>query len=66
MTGVQTCALPISRLPRACADDRAALFAPRCRMKALLSMRIHERSSDYEYTDVANVLADGYPPGSAA
>lgn len=54
------------RLARACADDRAALFAPRCRMKALLSMRIHERSSDYEYTDVANVLADGYPPGSAA
>ena len=54
------------RLARACAEDRAYLFAPRCRMKALLSMRIHERSSDYEYTDVANVLADGYPPGSAA
>lgn len=54
------------RLARACADDRADLFAPRCRMKALLAMRIHERVSDYEYTEVANALADGYPPGSAA
>lgn len=53
------------RLARACAEDRAALFAPRCRMKALLAMRIHERSSDYEYTEVANALAPGYPPGAA-
>jgi siderophore synthetase component len=53
------------RLARACADDRAFLLAPRCRMKALLAMRIHERSSDYEYTEVANALAAGYPPGAA-
>lgn len=54
------------RLARACAEDRARLFAPRCRMKALLAMRIHERSSDYEYTEVANALAGEYPPGAAS
>jgi siderophore synthetase component len=53
-------------LARACAEDRAHLFAPRCRMKALLAMRIHERSSDYEYTEVANALAGEYPPGAAS
>lgn len=44
-------------LAGACAHDRAALFVPRCRAKALLRMRIDDRSSDYEYVDLANPLA---------
>jgi siderophore synthetase component len=38
-------------------DDLERLTAPRVRAKALLRMRLHERSSEYEYTEVANMLA---------
>jgi siderophore synthetase component len=38
--------------------DRDALFAPRVRAKALLTMRLRQRSSDYDYVDVANALHD--------
>lgn len=44
-------------LARACAEDRAVLLAPNCRAKALWTMRIDERSSDYAYTTLANALA---------
>lgn len=37
--------------------DRAALLRPQVRAKALLRMRMHERSSDYEYVSVENVLS---------
>jgi siderophore synthetase component len=40
------------------AIDLEAFTRPRVRAKALLRMRLHERSSDYEYTLVDNVLAD--------
>jgi siderophore synthetase component len=43
---------------RAMAIDFEALTRPRVRAKALLRMRLHERSSDYDYTLVDNVLAD--------
>lgn len=39
------------------AVDLEAFTRPRIRAKALLRMRLHERSSDYEYTLVDNVLA---------
>lgn len=52
-------------LTRACADDRAFFFSDRCRSKALLSMRIDERVSDYAYTEVANALAAGYSSPAA-
>lgn len=42
---------------RALASDFEALTRPRVRAKALLRMRLHERSSDYEYTLVDNMLA---------
>ncbi|HET6585180.1 MAG TPA: IucA/IucC family protein, partial [Nannocystaceae bacterium] len=45
-------------LAAACAHDRAALFARRCRAKALLSMRIHDRSSDYDWVELDNPLAE--------
>jgi siderophore synthetase component len=45
------------RLAAACRADREALLAARVRAKALLSMRIDERSSEYLYTDVANALS---------
>ena len=38
-------------------DDLDALSRPRVRVKALLRMRLWERSSDYAYTEVDNVLA---------
>jgi siderophore synthetase component len=38
-------------------EDLQALTRPRVRAKALLRMRLRERSSDYEYTEVANALA---------
>nr|WP_255216466.1 IucA/IucC family protein [Pseudenhygromyxa sp. WMMC2535] len=38
-------------------DDRARLLAPRVRAKALLRMRMHDRISDYDYTEVDNALA---------
>jgi siderophore synthetase component len=37
--------------------DFQAFTRPRVRAKALLRMRLHERSSDYEYTSVDNMLA---------
>jgi siderophore synthetase component len=37
--------------------DFEAFTRPRVRAKALLRMRLHERSSDYEYTLVDNMLA---------
>lgn len=37
--------------------DFEAFTRPRVRAKALLRMRLHERSSDYEYTSVDNLLA---------
>lgn len=52
-------------LARACAEDRAFLFAGECRSKALLRMRIDERVSDYAYTEVANALAGGYSSPAA-
>lgn len=39
-------------------DDLRQLTRPRVRAKALLRMRLRERSSDYDYTEVANVLAN--------
>jgi siderophore synthetase component len=39
------------------AADLEAFTRPRVRAKALLRMRLHERSSDYEYTLVDNVLS---------
>lgn len=36
--------------------DRTGLFAPRVRAKALFTMRIQDRSSDYHYVDVDNPL----------
>lgn len=54
--------------PRTDADTRARLLAdlhaltrPRVRAKALLRMRLREASSDYDYTEVANALADADP-----
>ncbi|MCA9649888.1 MAG: hypothetical protein H6712_00415 [Myxococcales bacterium] len=44
-------------LRNACEGDRRALLAPRVRAKALLTMRIDDRSSDYAYIDVDNPLA---------
>ncbi len=41
----------------ACDDDRAALLAPRARAKALFTMRLGDRSSDYAYVDLDNPLA---------
>jgi siderophore synthetase component len=38
-------------------EDLRELTRPRVRAKALLRMRLRERSSDYEYTEVANALA---------
>lgn len=46
-----------SALTAACDDDHAALIAPVVRAKALLTMRITDRSSDYSYTRVDNPLA---------
>jgi siderophore synthetase component len=37
--------------------DLHALTRPRVRAKALLRMRLRERSSDYDYTEVANAIA---------
>jgi siderophore synthetase component len=42
---------------RELAIDFEALTRPRVRAKALLRMRLHERSCDYEYTLVDNMLA---------
>jgi siderophore synthetase component len=42
---------------RELAGDLEAFTRPRVRAKALLRMRLHERSSDYEYTSVDNMLA---------
>lgn len=42
---------------RELATDFEAFTRPRVRAKALLRMRLHERSSDYEYTLVDNMLA---------
>lgn len=42
---------------RELATDFESLARPRVRAKALLRMRLHERSSDYEYTLVDNMLA---------
>jgi siderophore synthetase component len=42
---------------RELAEDLEALTRPRVRAKALLRMRLVERSSDYDYTEVDNVLA---------
>ncbi|HLT38225.1 MAG TPA: IucA/IucC family protein [Enhygromyxa sp.] len=39
-------------------DDLRELTRPRVRAKALLRMRLRERSSDYDYTEVANALVD--------
>ena len=39
------------------ADDHRRLLAPRVRVKALLRMRLHRRSSDYDYSEVDNALA---------
>lgn len=44
-------------LREACAQDDAVWLAPRVRAKALLRMRIDDRSSEYEYTEVDNPLA---------
>lgn len=44
------------RIRRAAAADLRRLTAPRVRAKALLSMRLHDRSSDYDYTEVDNVF----------
>jgi len=44
-------------LREACARDRATLFAPMCRAKALLRMRIEDKSSEYDYVELANPLA---------
>lgn len=41
------------RLAPACAADQTALLAPETRAKALLRMRLDERTSDYAYTTVA-------------
>lgn len=41
--------------------DLHALIRPRVRAKALLRMRLSERSSDYDYTEVANALASDEP-----
>ncbi len=38
-------------------EELRELTRPRVRAKALLRMRLHERSSDYDYTEVANALA---------
>jgi len=38
-------------------DDLRQLTRPQVRAKALLRMRLRERSSDYDYVDVANALA---------
>jgi siderophore synthetase component len=45
------------RLRPACEADGAALLAPRVRAKALLRMRIADRSSEYAYVEVDNPLA---------
>ncbi len=50
-------------LVRACAEDRAFFFAPTCRAKALWTMRVDQRSSDYAYITVDNVLADARASG---
>lgn len=44
-------------LTAACDDDHAALIAPVVRAKALLTMRLTDRSSDYSYIRVDNPLA---------
>jgi siderophore synthetase component len=41
--------------------ELAELTRPRVRAKALLRMRLRERSSEYDYTEVANVLAPRAP-----
>ncbi|MFV8755347.1 IucA/IucC family C-terminal-domain containing protein [Nannocystaceae bacterium ST9] len=43
--------------------ERELLFTPRVRAKALLRMRLSERVSDYEYTEVDNALASGRADG---
>ena len=45
------------RLARACAEDRAVLLAPVVHAKALLRMRIEDRTSDYAYTRVPGPFA---------
>ncbi len=40
-----------------CAAERAAWFTPRVRAKALLRMRLSDRSSDYDYVELDNPLA---------
>ncbi|MBX7080655.1 MAG: hypothetical protein K1X88_15770 [Nannocystaceae bacterium] len=40
-----------------CAAERAAWFAPRVRAKALLRMRLSDRSSEYDYVELDNPLA---------
>lgn len=44
------------RLHTACEADRARLFAPRVRGKALLRMRLVDRSSEYSYVALDNPL----------
>jgi D-ornithine---citrate ligase len=53
-------------LQDACAFDRARLFAASTQAKALLRMRIDDRSSDYSFVELANpIVAHGAgAPGS--
>jgi len=51
-----------SSLADAVARDRARLFAPRIRAKALLRMRIDDRSSEYRYVWLDNPLARATAP----
>jgi siderophore synthetase component len=46
---------------RSLAADLEALSRPQVRAKALLRMRLVERSCDYDYTNVANIVAPGQP-----
>jgi siderophore synthetase component len=43
--------------PQACAFDRSYLLASRVPAKALLRMRIEDRSSDYRFVELANPIA---------
>lgn len=46
------------RVRAAARSDRERLLAARVRAKALLRMRMHERFSDYDYTEVQNALSE--------
>jgi siderophore synthetase component len=45
------------RVAKHAVSDHAALFAPRVRTKALFTMRIGDRSSEYDYVSADNPLA---------